>query len=50
MAHTAPEILLCPQCGEPIWDLPFGSKLAKCWNTEEHDGNTLAFDTMEDEN
>lgn len=41
--------LLCPECGEEVWDLPFASKLAKCWNAEGHsDGGTLAFDTMED--
>jgi hypothetical protein len=41
--------LTCPECGQEIWDGPFGSKLAKCWNTEGHaDGGTLAFDTMDD--
>lgn len=35
--------LKCPHCGKEIWDLPFGSKLAKCW------GCGLAFDTMDDE-
>lgn len=39
--------LTCPECGEPIWDLPTGSKFAKCWNAREHEsGGTLAFDTM----
>jgi hypothetical protein len=42
--------LVCPECGEPVWDSPFGYKLAKCWNAEGHsNGGTLAFDTMEDE-
>lgn len=42
--------LVCPECGEPIWDRPSGSKLAKCWNTAGHTGGgTLAFDTMGDE-
>lgn len=41
--------LKCPECGEDVWDLPFASKLAKCWNAEGHeDGGTLAFDTMDD--
>lgn len=44
------EPLLCPECGEPIWDGPSGSTLAKCWNTEGHaSGRTLAFDTMSDD-
>lgn len=45
------EDLRCPECGETVWDLPHGSKLAKCWNSEGHEsGGTLAFDTMgEDE-
>jgi hypothetical protein len=39
--------LRCPECDEPVWDGPFGSKLAKCWNSGGHaDGGTLAFDTM----
>ncbi len=33
--------LRCPDCGEPIWDHAFGSKLAKCW------GCGIAFDQME---
>lgn len=42
--------LKCPECGEPIWDLPSGHKLAKCWNTEGHkDGGTVAFDTLDGE-
>lgn len=42
--------LTCPECGDDVWDLPHGHKLAKCWNTEGHaDGGTLAFDTMSDE-
>jgi len=42
--------LTCPECGEAIWDGPVGSKLAKCWNSEEHEsGRPLAFDTMEDD-
>lgn len=41
--------LTCPECGEIVWDLPQGSKLAKCWNSENHaNGGTLAFDTMEE--
>lgn len=44
-----PVKVLCPECGEDVWDLPSGSKLAKCWNTEGHvNGGTLAFDTMSD--
>jgi predicted RNA-binding Zn-ribbon protein involved in translation (DUF1610 family) len=44
------EALHCPECGEEVWDLPRGHKLAKCWNSEGHaDGGTLAFDTMDDE-
>ena len=40
--------LKCPECGEPIWDLPTASKLAKCWNSEGHaSGMTLAFDSDE---
>lgn len=35
--------LLCPKCGKEIWDLPYGYKLAKCWNC------MLAFDTMKEE-
>lgn len=46
----ATQTLTCPECGEDVWDLPYGHKLAKCWNTEGHaDGGTLAFDTMSDE-
>lgn len=42
--------LKCPECGEEVWDVPNGSKLAKCWNTEGHaDGGTLAFDTMDED-
>jgi len=41
--------LTCPSCGEPIWDGPRGSKLAKCWNFHPETGGTLAFDTMSDE-
>lgn len=42
--------LKCPECGEPIWDLPTGNKLAKCWNYEGHpDGNSLAFDTTDED-
>lgn len=42
--------LLCPDCGEPVWDLPQGHKLAKCWNVAGHSsGTTLAFDTMTDD-
>lgn len=45
-----PATLTCPECGEDVWDLPYGHKLAKCWNTEGHaDGGTLAFDTMSDD-
>jgi hypothetical protein len=48
---NAPEIvwaLTCPECGEAVWDLPRGSKLAKCWNSEAHEsGGPLAFDTKE---
>jgi hypothetical protein len=41
--------LTCPECGESVWDLPKGSKLAKCWNAEGHaSGGTLAFDSMSD--
>jgi hypothetical protein len=40
----------CPECGEPVWDGPYGHKLAKCWNSEGHEsGAPLVFDTMEDE-
>jgi hypothetical protein len=50
---NAPEIvwaLTCPECGEAVWDLPRGSKLAKCWNSEAHEsGGPLAFDTMPDD-
>ena len=42
-AEAAPVALVCPQCGEPIWDMPYASKLAKCW------GCGLAFDTMSDD-
>lgn len=47
---TNPE-LHCPECGEPIWDLPFASKLAKCWNDHPNINGTgtLAFDTMGDD-
>jgi hypothetical protein len=42
--------LVCPECGEEIWDMPSGSKLAKCWNAEGHEhGGTLAFDTIADD-
>lgn len=42
--------LTCPECGEIVWDGPQGSKLAKCWNAEQHEsGRPLAFDTMDDE-
>lgn len=35
----------CPECGEVVWDVANGSKLAKCWNAEGHaSGGTLAFD------
>jgi len=37
------DALTCPNCGEPIWDRPFGHNLAKCW------GCGVAFDTMSDE-
>ncbi len=44
-AHVA-----CPACGEPVWDVAYGYKLAKCWNTAGHeDGGTLAFDTMDED-
>lgn len=44
------ENLKCPECGEDIWDVPSGSKLAKCWNGDAHaDGRPLAFDTMTDD-
>lgn len=33
----------CPRCSEPVWDMPHGHKLAKCW------GCGLAFDTMDDD-
>jgi hypothetical protein len=33
----------CPKCCQPVWDLPFGSKLAKCW------GCGTAFETMTDD-
>jgi hypothetical protein len=47
---TATETLTCPECGEEIWDGPHGSKLAKCWNADGHEGGgTLAFDTMRDD-
>jgi hypothetical protein len=42
--------LRCPHCKEPIWDVPRGHKLAKCWNSEGHEhGAPLAFDTMPDD-
>lgn len=42
--------LKCPECGEHVWDMPHGSKLAKCWNAVGHaSGGTLAFDTMGDD-
>ncbi len=42
--------LICPACGEPVWDGPMGHKLAKCWNSEGHtNGLTLAFDTFSNE-
>ncbi len=42
--------LRCPECGETIWDGPYGHKLAKCWNGEQHNsGMPLAFDTMDEE-
>ena len=43
------EPLICPACGEEVWDGPVGHKLAKCWNYHPSTGGTLAFDTMEDE-
>lgn len=53
MGHVAllrGDPVVCPECGQPVWDRAFASKLAKCWNTEGHkDGGTLAFDTMEAE-
>ena len=33
--------LYCPCCREPVWDGPYGHKLAKCW------GCGIAFDTMD---
>lgn len=40
--------LKCPECGEPVWDLPKGHKLAKCWNYGGHkSGHSLAFDLEE---
>ena len=42
--------LICPECGEPVWDGPEGHKLPKCWNTEGHaSGGTLAFTTLPEE-
>ncbi len=50
LVRAARDVLTCPDCGEPIWDLPHGHKLAKCWNAEGHDGGgPLAFDTMTEE-
>jgi hypothetical protein len=51
MDTTETATLCCPECGEEIWDLPYGSKLAKCWNAHEGVGGTgtLAFDTMSDD-
>lgn len=43
------ETLKCPECGEVVWDLPHGSKLAKCWAVHPSTGGTLAFDTMSDD-
>ena len=49
-ATTERAPLLCPECEEEVWDLPYGHKLAKCWNAEGHaNGGTLAFDTLTDE-
>lgn len=49
MRHEEEDVCKCPECGEEIWDLPFASKLAKCWNSEGHaSGGTLAFDGEED--
>ena len=40
--------LHCPECGEPVHDIPVGSALPKCWNSAGHkSGAPLAFDTME---
>jgi hypothetical protein len=34
-------------CDKPVWDMPRGHKLAKCWNSSGHEhGAPLAFDTM----
>jgi hypothetical protein len=42
--------LYCPECGEPVWDMPKGYKLARCWNGAGHaSGSNLAFSTMDDE-
>ena len=44
-----PEPLRCPECGEKVHDIPVGSALPKCWNSEGHkSGAPLAFDTMPD--
>lgn len=49
-AAGVPERIHCPECGGEVWDMPHGSKLAKCWNTDVHaNGGTLAFDTMGDD-
>lgn len=41
--------LVCPECGEPVWDLPEANKLAKCWNSAGHaSGAPLAFDLSDD--
>lgn len=46
--HTP--VLTCPECGDPVWDGPEGSKLAKCWNAGGHaSGAPLTFDTMTDD-
>ena len=31
-------VVVCPDCGEPVWDVAHGHKLNKCW------GCGLAFD------
>lgn len=45
---TVKRTMVCPECREPIWDVPRGHKLARCWNAEGHaHGSDLAFDTVD---
>jgi hypothetical protein len=42
-------VLLCPECGEDVRDIPVGYKLPTCWNEKGHASRRpLSFDTMGD--